>query len=290
MKISKLLILLCLLVAGLGGVAAASGLFWQAGDGAYDFTTQHGQTVQIYGQGLYRNDTAFKAPVYRGTDAVVLSLVLPVFLVSLWLYWRGSLRGGLLLCGGLTIFLYNAASLAFGAAYNDLFLIYLIYFSSSLFALIYALTLIDYAGLPARINPHLPHAWIAGFIFFAGLSPLVWLIEIISAQASGSIPNSLMSYTTETTALLDGAIIFPTCYLAGILLLRRKPLGYVLSAVLLTLLVLIGFVVVGQTVVQMASGIVLSSRETAMFVAPFVILGLIAIGFLTTLLKQVREV
>jgi hypothetical protein len=40
------------------------------------------------------------------------------------LYRRGSLRGRLLLIGILTYFLYVYASIAFGAAYNALFLVY----------------------------------------------------------------------------------------------------------------------------------------------------------------------
>jgi hypothetical protein len=39
--------------------------------------------------------------------------------------------------------LYNAASLAFGVAYNELYLVYIAYFSSSLFAFILAFTTID---------------------------------------------------------------------------------------------------------------------------------------------------
>jgi len=267
MKQSNALMILSGLVLVAAVVAAAVGLFWTEGPGPFSFTTLHGQTVQMYGRGLYRFDTAFKAPILRGSDAVLLCLGAPLLVVALWLYRRGSLRGGLLLAGVLLCFLYNVASLILGAAYNAFYLVYLVYFSAALYAFVLALTTIDLAALPGRILPHMPHRALAIFIMLAGLSPCVWLISIA----------------------LDVGLITPACVVAGLLLLRRKPFGYVLTAVLLTLLTLIGLVVVGQTAVQLADGVRLTPGEIAAFAAPFVILGLLAIGFLSTLLRHVAE-
>ena len=49
----------------------------------------------IYGKGLYRYDSSFKAPIFRGTDAVLLFLGIPFFIFSLIQANRGSLRGKL---------------------------------------------------------------------------------------------------------------------------------------------------------------------------------------------------
>jgi hypothetical protein len=290
MKQSNALVILSGVVLGVAAVAAVVGLFWMAGPGPFSFTTLHGQTVAMYGRGLYQFDTAVKAPVYRGSDAVLLCLGVPLVAVALWLYRRGSLRGGLLLAGGLLCFLYNGASLVLGAAYNVLYPLYLVYFSAGFFAFVLALTAIDLPALPGRILPGMPHRALAVFIMVAGLSPCVWLISVVSTLVSGlPAPDSLTSYTTDVTTALDVGLITPACFLAGALLLRRKPLGYVLTGVLLTLLTLIGFIVVGQTVVQLLDGVKLTAGEIAAFVVPFVTLGLIAIGFLTALLRHVAD-
>ena len=80
-----------------------------------------------------------------------------------------------LLMSVLAFFLYNAASLAFGAAYNNLFLLYIVYFSLSLYAFILAGTQIELGGLLEQLAPRAPRSGIAILIFISGLSVFVWL-------------------------------------------------------------------------------------------------------------------
>lgn len=289
MKPSKSLIALSVLVAVVATAAAIAGLFWQTGGEPFAFTTLHGRTIDIYGRGLYRNDWAFRAPIFRGTDVMLLLAGVPLLVASILLTRRGSLRGGFLLTGALSCFTYNGASLAFGAAYNDLYLLYVVYFAASLYAFVLSFAAIDLRALPARISPRLPHRWIAAFMFLAGLSPLVWLIDIVSALVEGGVPTSLAHYTTDVTTALDVGLIAPACFLAGALLLCRRPLGYLLSSTLLTLLTLVGLIVVGQTAMQLLDGIVLSAGEIAAFVVPFVTLSLIAVGLNVLLLRNIVE-
>jgi hypothetical protein len=105
MKKSSPLTFLTLLVAILAAAYAGIGLFSKGGPGPFEFTSIHGQTVEIYGQGIYRNDASFKAPIFRGTDAVTLFACIPVLLIALAWYHRGSLRGGLFLTSMLAYFL-----------------------------------------------------------------------------------------------------------------------------------------------------------------------------------------
>jgi len=289
MKSSKTLVMLSALIAVLALVAAGAGLFWQDGGSPFSFTTLRGQTVQMYGRGLYRYDTSFRAPVLRGTDAVMLFVCIPLLVVSILLYRRGSLRGGFLLTGALACFLYNAASLGFGAAYNSLYLLYLVTFSASLYAFVLAFTSIDLAALPAHVTPGLPRRGIAVFMFVAGLSPCVWLIDIVAALVQGHVPQNVASYTTDVTTMIDVGIITPAAFLAGVLLLRRKPLGYLLSSTLLILLVLIGLVVVGQSVMQALDGIVLSTGQWVAYVIPFVTLSLVAVWLTALVLRHLSD-
>lgn len=276
MRISKTVIFLSCVVALLGAIYAGVGLFWQDGENPFTFTTIRGSTVEIYGQGLYRNDSAFKAPILRGTDAVTLFLCVPVLLIAILLYRRGSLRGGLLLAGLLAYFLYNSASLAFGAAYNNLLLVYIITVSASLFAFIIAFTSVDLQTLAAQTTAKFPRKGISIFLFFAGLSLTVWLLDIISALASGTVPPNLGPYTTEATYVIDLGIIFPTAFLAGILVWRRTPLGTLLASILIIVNVSIGLVVASQSIMQALEGILLTPAEYAAYVAPFVTLSLVA--------------
>jgi hypothetical protein len=289
MKISNTLTILSLLVAVLAAVYAGIGLFSTGGEGSFEFTTLHGETVEIYGQGIYRNDAAFRAPIFRGTDAVTLFLCVPALLLALAWYRRGSLRGGLLLTSMLAYFLYNSASLGFGAAYNNILLLYIASFSLSLFALVTAIQSIDLQTLAARTSARLPRRWIAAFLFLAGLSVMVWLIDIIGALASNGVPVNLGPYSTESTYLLDLGIILPTAYLAGILVLRRSPWGTLLASILITVNITIGLVVASQSVMQALDGIVLTPGQYAAYVAPFVTLSLIAMGLIISIQRNISE-
>ncbi len=252
------------------------GLFWQNGGSPSDFTTLHGQTVQMYGQGIYAFDTSFKAPILRGTDALTFFICVPLLVVALLLYRRGSLRGGLFLVGVLSYFLYNSASLTLGVAYNPSFLLYAAFFSASLFAFILAFTAVDTRQLAAHVSPGLPHRAIAALMFVSGLGLLfVWLGDIIPPLLHGTYP-AIASYTTEVTYVFDLSIIVPVLILTGIFLLRRAPLGYLLAPMMLVMLTIVGLMVTLQTVFQTLAGITLTPGELIGKAGSFVILALVA--------------
>jgi uncharacterized protein (TIGR03382 family) len=110
-----------------------------------------------------------------------------------------------------------------------------------------------------------------------------------AALATGHVPANLVSYTTDITTVIDVGVIAPAALLAGVWLRRRRPMGYLLSSTVLILLVLIGLIVVGQSVMQILDGIVLSAGEIAAFVVPFVSLSLIAVWLTALFLKHVSE-
>jgi hypothetical protein len=98
---SRSVIWLSSLVAVLALLSTIVGLFSQGGPGEFAFRTVRGETVQMYGHGIYRYDTLFQAAINRGTDAVTLVLGIPLLVVSVLLYRGGSLRGRLLLTSAL---------------------------------------------------------------------------------------------------------------------------------------------------------------------------------------------
>src|SRR5438067_8539597 len=235
MKPSKNVVWLSWLIVALTLVAAAIGLFYQDGGSAFSFTTLRGQLVQIYGQGLYRYDTPITAVGFRAADAVTLVLAIPLLVVSIVLYRRGRLQGGLLLTGVLAYFLYNYGSMAVGAAYNNLFLVYVAIFSASLFGLVLAFTSFDVQGLPAHFSKGLPRRGIGIFLAVSGvILVLVWLVlSLVPALLLGKAPPEVASYTTFITGAMDEGIVAPALIVAGVLLLRRAPTGYLLAPMLL---------------------------------------------------------
>lgn len=291
MKISGAVIGLSALVAVLALIAAGAGLLWQGGDGPYSFTTLRGETAEIYGQGLYRYDTLFTGAGNRATDALTLLLGVPLLVISNLLYRRGSIRGGLLLMGTLVYFLYVYATYALGpVAYNNLFLLYVALFSASLFTLVLAFRSFDVRALQTHFSAHMPRRGLAIFMFVSGLVTLVvWLMAPIVALVLGQPPERLDTYTTLFTHALDLAVIVPTVFLAGVLILRRDPLGYLIALPLLVLEAFLAPMILAQTVSQLQAGVTFPLGQIASPVGGFATIAVIALWFMVAILRNVSD-
>lgn len=290
MKTSKTLIWLASLAGLLALISACAGLFWRNGGSPFTFTSLHNQEVQMYGRGIYHNDALLSAGTFIGTDAVTIFLMVPLLGYALRGYARGSLRGGLLLVSALGFFLYNSIHMALAVAYNNLFLVYVAFFSASLFAFILSFTSIDLQDLAARVSSQMPRRGPAIFLIIAGVAlALVWLSDILPPLLQNSAPLSLASYTTSVTYAIDLAIIVPTTILTGVLLLRSAPLGYLLGVILLVVNAIVGIVVVVQTVAQLAIGVPLTPAIVAVFVAPFIVMAFFAGWFTIGMLRNIED-
>jgi hypothetical protein len=84
---------------------------------------------------LYRDNTFIKR-AWFGSDVTTLFLVIPSFVIALIYSMRGSLHAKLILIGLLGYMLYNFAFYLFGATFNRFFLIYVLLFTMSIYALI----------------------------------------------------------------------------------------------------------------------------------------------------------
>lgn len=290
MKTSNILIWLAGLIALLALIAAGIGLFWNENRPSVPFITLHGQTVQLYGAGLYRNDTVLSAVGYRLGDGFVLAAGLPLLLIALWYYQRGFIRGGFFLSGALFFFLYTYSSLALGAAYNNLFLIYIALTALTLYGLIVALWNFDWRSLPPHFVAGAPRRGVAIFLIVTGVILFcIWLLlSIMPALLAGTVPPEVASYTTIITFVWDMGIIAPALVISGILLWRRVPLGYLLAPVLLIFMDMLGLALIVMGIGQQLAGL-MSIGQFIGFVISFAILTLCALGFTVALFQNFAE-
>lgn len=276
-------------IAPLSLVAAGAGLVWQGGTAPETFTTVRGDVVALFGEGLYRFDTRFQGAGARGTDLVTLVLAVPLILASAEAFRRGSLRGGLLLLGGMGWFLYAYAGYALGTnAYNELFLVYVALFGASLFGFVAA-----FRAVERRLNresTRLPRRATATFLLVSGVGTLaIWLSDPVAALLAGTTPRALGPYTTLFTYGIDLGVLVPALFLAGALILRSAPLGTVIAAPLLVLEALLAPMIAAQSVSQLMAGVAFTPAEIAGPIGVFVVLSGVALGFLLRLLRSVGD-
>lgn len=278
------------LIAVLALLAAGIGLFYPNEGSLFSFTAVRGETVQIWGQGWYRYDTPIGALSFKAGDLITLFLAIPVLIVSFVLYRQGSLRGGLLLTGALSYFLYTYISLGFGATYNNLFLVYILLFSTSLFGLILALMSFEVQALPIHFAETLPRRAIGIFLVISGIIlSLIWIVlSILPALLQSKAPPEAYFYTTFMTGIVDIGIVAPALIIAGVLILRRIPLGDLLASTMLVFTCILGPSLTAGGIIQILEGVITVGQAMA-FTVPFVILALIAFVLTVRLFRSFSE-
>jgi hypothetical protein len=280
------------LSAAIGLLALACGLagfLWGGAGVGREVTTLGGDTVELYGRGLYKNDTIFAAGNNRGSDLTMLVLGLPLLAVSAVLYSRGSARGRFLLLGTIGFFLYVGASYALGGvAYNEMFFAYAGLFSASLFALILLFSTFDAEFLGEAVPDDMPRRWPGGFMVASGVATFfIWIMEPLAALAGGRTPGSLETRTTLFTTALDIGVIVPAALVAGILILRGRRFGYVVAMSLLILEAMLMPLITTATIVQIRDGISFEPGEIVGPIAGFSVFAVLSLGVIFTLLRRI---
>lgn len=282
---------LAMLVAVMAAMAAGAGLFSRWTGESYPYETARGQEVMIHGRGLYRFDSVFFAAGFKGQDAVVLFLGLPVLVLAALWYRNGSFTGQLVLLGALGYFLYLYASMALGAAYNRLFLLYVAIASASLFAFVPLFASVNLDVMAALLDEGLPRMSLAIFMLASGMVTLiVWGMPLVVALSRNAAPDKMDHYTTMVTYALDLAIITPAAFLSGFMVLQENALGYVAAVPLLALVILLAPQIILSTVFQKGAGVPFSPGEMIGPVAGFALLGLLALALLVDILAAAEAV
>lgn len=277
-------------ISVLAAVAAAFGLFWPGGTAPDAVTSVHGERVELFGEGLYRYDSLFKAAGNRGTDVITLVLVVPLLLLARRYYRTASTPGALAFVGVLAWILYLYGSLTLGTAYNEFFLGYVALAGMSLFALACAVRSVDLSLLPEDVLDRLPLRRLAAVLLVsAALTAFVWLEPVITAALAGQAPAMLLHSTTLVTEALDLAVVAPAAVLAAVLLLRRRHEGILMGVPLLVLLWTLAPVIVLQTVFQLAAGWDFTPPQLIGPIVGFVALGIAATATLVPTLRRLRD-
>ncbi len=181
---------------------------------------------------LYQDGSSWATAALRGGDLVTLAVAVPILIVAMVLANRGSARARLVWIGALAYTVYNFAFYVFGAAFNDMFLVHVVAFSSSIFALIIAMTDLDASAIADRYRAAAPTRAVAGLLVLVGVVfAVLWSAFSISYAVSGRISLGAAPLDgMHTVFAIDLSLMVPAMVLAGVLLWRRRPWGFVMGA------------------------------------------------------------
>lgn len=266
-------------------VTSICGILSMKFDYAHDFINQYGHTVKIFGYGIYANDSYFKAPIFIGTDFCILCVLVPLFFYTYLQYRKkADMISEIKLISVYAVAFYYAASIAFGITYNQIFLVYVILFTSSLFGMFSHIRSVNVRQGIARTKG------LQIFLILSGIALIVaWMPDIISAMLKGETLPLIGVYTTEITYVLDMGVISPMCFVCLYLLKKDDHLGVLLLAVLLKACIIVGIMVIPQTICQALSDVELSLPALLTKALSFVALGGFAFYYNHRLYQEVKE-
>ena len=287
MKNKKAIHLLVYLITILSIGAASYAIFSNQGAGVYEYRSIFGETVSIYGRGLYKHDSVSMAAQAIAQDYVTLFLGVPLLILSLYLSRKGCLKGQLLLTGTLGYFLYTYASYSFLSMYNSLFLVYVILMSASFFAFTLAMMSFEVSKLNLFFKEKLPVKLIGGFLLFASFTfGMMWLGKIIKPLINHTPPEGIEHYTTLVIQALDLGFVVPIGFIAGILLIKRRPFGFLLGPMIIIKDITLLTALTAMVLLQLQAGVEVQPIVVALVIG----LNIIVIYLMVLILKNVKEV
>jgi len=239
MKHEKPIVILVLCVVTLSMAATLVGILTNLGNGEeYEIESIRDQIVTIYGKGIYEHMSSDVAIQGIAQDYVSLFAGIPLLLVSLYLCRKGLTKGGFLLAGTLGYFLVTYLFYTCMAMYNVLFLLYVALTATSFFAFTLVTLSFQIQHLSSCFDHKFPKKFLGGFLIFDSIAiGLMWFSVIVPPLADGTIyPSDLDHYTTLIVQGLDLSLLLPIAFMAGLLLLKNKPFGYLMAPIYIVFL------------------------------------------------------
>jgi hypothetical protein len=201
-----------------------------------------------------------------GQDVATLVVVVPAMIAALRAARGGSTRGEIVLLGGLAYALYSYVVYAF-SGFTPLFPLHVAIFSLAAFALAIRLRALDVDAFAERFRPGRLLSAVAIYdIAVAALFALLYTSQILPAIARGAMPDELARSGGVTAVYaIDLGVFLPLLALSGVLLLRRRPLGVLLTAILIVKQVALGFAILAMLAAMARQGQPVAPFQVGLF-------------------------
>lgn len=233
---------------------------------------------------VYR-DNPLITSVWQGNDLVTLFVACPLMLIVLLKLKKKFLRDQILWLGCTWYFVYNYFFYLYGAAFNALFIFYILIVILSLLSFIFGLIDLTmsiqvdlYRGLSQR-TLLISRSFL---IFFASLLGLAWTGLSITYWFTQTVPLAITQTDHPTGVIFATDLIFlvTPLLMAAYLLHKKHRLGVLLTPIILVKCVLYPLVFVASGIIAYQNTGVYDSLTPV-----YLLLGLVSLGVLSVFLK-----
>jgi hypothetical protein len=286
MKRKQIITILTGAIVILSMIATLVGIFSSGGPGNIEYETIRGETVTIYGKGIYKHMSADVAIQGIAQDMVTLFIGIPLLIIALFSYNRGSLKGHFLLSGIVGYFFVTYLFYTAMGMYNELFLVYITLLGLTFFALFNLLISFKLKKISGYFSNRAPAKFTGGFLIFNSIAiALMWLSRVVPPLLDGSIyPVDLQHYTTMIVQGFDLGLLLPISFVAGRLLLKKRPMGFLIGVPYIIFLSLLMTALTAKIIAMGLNGV---NIIPAVFIIPAI--NLVTIVCAVLMVKNIKE-
>lgn len=282
MKFKKQITLLVILICITSFITTLLGIFSNSGEGSYSYKTIRGETIEIYGKGLYRHMSSDVAIQGIAQDYVTLFIGIPILIFGLFYCRKGKVKAKFLLTGSLLYFFLTYLFYTAMAMYNEMFLAYVLLLSCSLFALILNLISFDYKNPIFKFDKTIR---IAAYFLITNstIIGILWLSVILPPLLNKTLyPIGLQHYTTLIVQGFDLGVFLPLGFVSAILALRKSVFGNIFTTIYIIFLSILMTALTSKVIFMAYSG---ANVIPVIFLMPTIAIISSMLSFL--LLKQI---
>ena len=174
----------------------------------------------LFPDSLYTTEELRQA--YLANDAVNLLIGLPILLGTVWLTRRGKLIGLLCWPGALLYTFYNYIAYVFGMPFSGFTLAFILLVLLSAYPAFSLLKNIDWERLKTQLAGSVSERFSGGALVFFGVGFFFLAAGVITGANADEATTSM----TEVGVAIADIVLSMLLFVGGILLFRRKALGY----------------------------------------------------------------
>lgn len=227
----------------------------------------------IFLPATYARETAAWATQGAGQDIATLFCIFPAMLIALHFAFRGSARATSVALGLLIYLVYSYTLYAFFIHFGPWFLIYVAVLGLSTYALFGSVIHMDLDEAVRRLRGN-PKAGLASIVLLilGLLFAFQWLSEIVPSLLSATTPKGITEIGVPVNPIhvLDLAFILPGMIVTALSVRKRRPLGLLFAAPLLTFSAAIGIAILCMFATEHTRGVPIAA-------VPVVVIGAVVL-------------
>lgn len=279
--------ILCIFISCLAICVSVIGLFYSDGGASFWVNNIYGQPVELYGKGIYANNSLLTVASRLGADW--MGIISGLLMITWNIIGKKKMWAYVLRLAQCFTFIYYFACLVFSISMNRLYLLYVLGFGLSIFTSI--ILWISYTAIievkeSAKENKNIG---ISLCLAVSGIITIfIWLAMLVPSIMVNDFGNLLGVLTTEATYAIDLGVLCPGMILCSVLVNKKMNLGYKIAPIFLYILLCVGPMVILQNVYCGKLGIEVPIPAFIGTVLSFLVMCLFALLYLYKSIRLLR--